>query len=255
MAGMYQSGMFGATPGGGFAAGFAAGFTAGFAAGQAVLDPGPDLSSDQYFLHGLETVELDDVDVLNVYRMPEHEVEQEPTEGVYLSRNVEFQFPVGDALYPAGRRPFVGSAVVDGDGNTYVITEVRHPFENDFWGCQARASVIADTFDADDTVSLFRPGYTKDPALGKIATLTADVAFANVAAKIMLRESVSEQYGGQDQFVESYDIYIDTDIGQVNNGDILKDQDEKQYKIVSYRNRLHFNEFSVMECELRQVGP
>ena len=81
--------------------------------------------------------------------------------------------------------------------------------------------------------------------------LTADATFTNVPAKIMLRPSSPEEQFGQKQFVETYDIYVDDDIGQVHNGDVLKDENSKIYTIVSYRNRERIDELSVMECQLR----
>jgi len=62
-------------------------------------------------------------------------------------------------------------------------------------------------------------------------------------------------YAGQKQPLERYDIYVSEDIGQVNAGDLLKDENGKDYEIVAYRNRDRMDEFSIMVCELRRVGP
>ena len=223
-----------------------------------VGDTDPDFSSDQLLRESLEVVELDGVEVQYVNRMPEDEIEQEPTEGVYVSRHTEFRLPCGD-FYPVGLdRPHVGSAIVDDvahGSNAYVIESVRHPVHSDFWGCIARAAVIAGTFDLDDTATLWKATFTKDPGLGKDTTHTEDATFSGVAAKFMLRSSEAGSYGGQAQIVERYDVYVDTEIGQVDHADLLKDQDYETYRIVSYRNRLSFCEFSVIECEIRKVGP
>lgn len=216
-------------------------------------DTTPDYSGDQLFREPLETVQLDGAEVQNVYRNSEEEIEQEDTQGVYLSRLTTFDFPVGETIYPGNGRPQVASTIIDGDGNGYVILSIKHPYLSNFWGCRTRSSVLADTFDLDDTVTLLVATYTKDPGLGKKTSHTPDATFTDVAAKIMLRSSDSEQSSGQDQFVERYDVYVDQDIGQVNNGDLLRDGNGKLYQIVSYRDRLNFEENSVMECELRQV--
>jgi len=223
-----------------------------------VGDTDPDFSSDQLLRESLEVVELDGVEVQYVNRMPEDEIEQEPTEGVYLSRHTEFRLPVGD-FYPAGLdEPSVGSSIVDDvahGSNAYIVEAVRRPVHSDFWGCTARASVISGRFDLDDTATLWKASFTKDPGLGKETTHEADATFSGVAAKFMLRSSEAESYGGQSQILERYDVYVDREIGQVDTGDLLKDQDSETYRIVSYRNRLSFREFSVIECEIRRVGP
>ncbi len=213
----------------------------------------PDLSGDQLLLHDLETVVLDGAEVQNVYRMPEIEIEQEPTDGVYVSRNTEFQFPVGD-FYPLGR-PFIKSLIIDSDDVAYVVQTVRHPFLSDFWGLTCRSSVIADTFDLDNTVTLLKASYTKDPALGKKTTRTADATFTDVKASIRLVQSGAGDYAGQKQILEQYDIYVAEDIGQVDSGDVLEDENGKVYEIVAWRNRDRMDEFSIMACELRRVGP
>ncbi len=213
----------------------------------------PDLSGDQLLLPGLETITLNGSSVPNVYRMPDVVSEQEPAQGVYLSRNVGFHLPVGDAIYPGDSKPTVGMLIVDADDFAYFVLTVRQPKHSDYWGCMTREAVISGTLDLDDTVTLLAASYTKDPGLGKKVTHTADSTFTGVAAKIMLRPSVAEAYAGQDQILEQYDIYVAEDIGQVNEGDLLRDGDGKQYRIVSWRNRQSISELSVLECELRQV--
>ena len=215
----------------------------------------PDYSQDQLLRHPLETVVLDGAEVQNVYRNEEIEVEAEDSEGVYLARRATFDFPFGEDLYPTGGHPLVGSTFVDSEGVTYVITDLRHAYQSDFWGCDSLSNRIDDAFDLDDQVTLFRATYGKDRALGKKMTQTADASFTNVAAKIMLRPSTGAAYAGQRQFVENYDVYVNQDPAQLNSGDVLHDGSGKVYEIIGYRERNNFQKFSVIECQLRTVGP
>ena len=212
----------------------------------------PDLSQDQLLLDGLETVELDGHEVQNVYRLQETVDEREPSEGVYLERNVRFQFPFGAEIYPAGTQPSVGGVIVDGDLQAYKVIGIRPPKFSDFWGCTTRGLVISGTYDLDSTVSLF-PAVERADEFGSTVTthLVADADFTDVPAAIQLRASDPADWAGRRQITERYDIYVDGDIGQVNEGDVLKDQDGKVYSIISYRNRDEIGELSAIECELR----
>ena len=210
-----------------------------------------DLSGDQLLFDGLETIYLDGSEIQHVLRLEEDVTEQEPTEGVYLSRNVEFHLPYGAAIYPGGRTPAVGGVITD-DDNSYVILAVRQPKFCDFWGCSTRAMAIVGTYELDNLATWWPAVDTMDAAGGKItAHPSADATFTDVPAKFMLRPSVPQEYAGQKQFVEKYDVYVDGDIGQLDNGDLLKDEHDKQYTIISFRNRDRIEELSVLECELR----
>ncbi|HUT93315.1 MAG TPA: hypothetical protein VMY37_27875, partial [Thermoguttaceae bacterium] len=210
-----------------------------------------DLSQDQLLFDGLETIYLDGSEIQHVLRLEEDVTEQEPTEGVYLSRNVEFHLPYGAAIYPGGRTPAVGGVITD-DDNSYVILAVRQPKFCDFWGCSTRAMAIVGTYELDNLATWWPAVDTMDAAGGKItAHPSADATFTDVPAKFMLRPSVPQEYAGQKQFVEKYDVYVDGDIGQLDNGDLLKDEHDKQYTIISFRNRDRIEELSVLECELR----
>ena len=212
----------------------------------------PDHSQDQLLLDGLETVTLDDAEVQNVYRLQETEDEREPTEGVYLERNVRFMFPVGTDIYPAGTEPSVGGVIVDGDLQSYKILAIRPPKHSDFWGATTRGLVISGTYSLDSTVTLFPAVETLSAAGSTITTHpAADASFNEVPAAIQLRASDPADWAGRRQITEIYDIYVDGDVGQLNNGDVLRDQDLKVYSIISFRNRDEIGENSVIECELR----
>lgn len=251
--------------------GYALGYAAGFADGVAsVVCPGVpgtgtplDLSADIFLQDALETMSLDGVDVFPVYRLQETKDEREPTEGVYLERNVRFHFPVGAAIYaglPSATHPDVGGVIIDSADRAYKIIGIQEPYIPDptnpdtgtVWGVTTRGLVISGTYDLDSTVSLFPAVETLSAAGSTITThLVVDGAFENVPAAIKLRGGDSADWAGKRQITEVYDIYVDGDIGQVNEGDVLKDQDDKVYSIVSYRNRDEIGELSAIECELR----
>ncbi len=212
----------------------------------------PDLSQDQLLLDGLETVTLDGSEVQNVYRLQESIDEREPTEGVYLERNVRFQFPFGSDIYPGDSQPSVGGVIVDGDSQAYRIIGIRPPKHSDFWGATTRGLVISGTYSLDSAVSLFPAVETLSAAGSTITTHpAADADFTDVPAAIQLRESDPADWAGVRQITEVYDIYVDGDVGQLNNGDVLKDQDLKVYSVISFRNRDEIGELSAIECELR----
>ncbi len=241
--------------GAGYAAGDTAGQATGYTAGQASLAVASsvDMSTDHYQLDGLEQVMLDGNDTPHVYRHRLVQSENEPTEGVYLSRNVQWDFPP-DVL----TTPNVGGIIEDTDGNSYVILTVSPPYTGtttgDYFGCQCRDFIIADTYSLDNTVTWYPGVDTTDEYGSKItAHNDASAAFTDIPAKIMLRQSSPEEYAGQKEYVEKYDIYVNEDIGQLNNGDMLKDESLKNYVIISYRNRDRIEELSVLECEFRPL--
>jgi hypothetical protein len=98
--------------------------------------------------------------------------------------------------------------------------------------------VVSGTYNLDNTVTHF-PAVDALTSYGSrtITHPTANASFTDIPAKIMLRPSETEDHAGQREFTEVYDIYVDGDIGQIANGDILKDENAKQYKIVSFRQR------------------
>jgi len=222
-----------------------------------------DFSGDQLLIDGLESVELDGSDLHNVYPLQELVDEQEPSEGVYLSRNVEFHLPVGTALYPGTSVPSVGGTIIDSAGTSYMILAVRPPYipdqtepdSGDYWGCQTRAFDIVGTYDLDDLVTLY-PGVDTLTEMGSrtIDHSTADASFTDVPAKIALQPSVTALEAGQRDFIQMCNVYVDGEIGQVHNGDLLKDQSDHWYTIVSYRSRQRIDELSVILCEDRIAG-
>ncbi|KKK61745.1 hypothetical protein LCGC14_3011260, partial [marine sediment metagenome] len=178
----------------------------------------PDLSQDQLLLDGLETVTLDGAEVQNVYRLQESIDEREPTEGVYLERNVRFQFPFGADIYPGDTQPSVGGVIVDADLQAYKIIGIRPPKHSDFWGATTRGLVISGTYSLDSTVSLFPAVETLSAAGSTITThLDVDAAFEDVPAAIQLRKSDPADWAGKRQITEIYDIYVEGDLGQLNN--------------------------------------
>ena len=214
-----------------------------------------DLSGDQLLFDGLETIYLDGSEIQHVLRLEEDVTEQEPTEGVYLSRNVEFHLPYGAAIYPGGRTPAVGGVITD-DDNSYVILAVRQPKFCDFWGCSTRAMAIVGTYDLDNLVTLYPAVEVLDEYGSKVTShATAHPDFTDVASKIMLRPSVGEDRAGQRDFVEIYDIYIDEEVVQFHIGDVLIDEHGRTYSIMSYRNRDRLEELSVLECECKPPVP
>lgn len=212
----------------------------------------PDLSGDLALRDGLETITLEGSLIPGVDRLPDIVSEQDPTEGVYLSRNVQFDLPVGDAIYPGDSEPTVGMLIVDDDDAAFLIQSVRQPKHSDYWGCMTRESMISSTLGLDNTVTLF-PAVDTQSAAGSLIRkhLVPDASFTNVAAKIMLRSSPVGDDWAQRQFEETYDVYVAEEVGQLRAGDVLKDENQKVYEIVSYRNRDRIDELSVIECKLK----
>lgn len=212
-----------------------------------------DLSGDHYLIDGLETVTLDGNDLPYAYRHREMTDEREPAEGVYLERNVQFDLPPDDSHYAGFDKPTVGGIIIDSTGETFVIQSVSEINQfQDYYGCMTRALVLDGTYDLDDTITLYPGVDTLDAYGSKITSHTTPSAtFAGVACKIMLREGDPVDWAGQRQLLEIYDVYMAEDTGQLNHGDVLKDQSGKTYKIRSYRNREHIGELSTVEVELR----
>jgi len=188
--------------------------------------------------------------ITDAYRLADTEMEGDPTEGGYLQRRTEWHLSTLQAYTPA-----VGNTITDADGVVWIVQTVREPEAGDFWGLTCLESSITDDVALEDRVWLHPGVDTLDAWGSKLTNHTAfDPAFADVPAKIMLRPSVAAEELGQRDFVERFDIYVARDIGQVHNGDVLKDGPGKQYTIVSYRNRNQIDELSVIECEDRISG-
>jgi hypothetical protein len=216
-----------------------------------------DLSGDQALIDGLETVTLQ-ISIgapppriyEDAYRLPEVQVEGDPTQGGYRARSTEWHLStLGAAIDPQ-----IGDTITDSDDIVWVIQSVRPPKFNDYWGLTCQEFSITDDTDLQDLVTLFKAGRALQPDGSKFTTHAAVAGFTDVPAKIQLRPSTAELLAGQERFIETYDIYVGEDIGQVNAGDILKDATGKNYRIISYRNRELIDDLSTIVCESKPVG-
>jgi len=210
-----------------------------------------DLSADQALLDNLETVALSGFvpAILDAYRLRDHIVEGDSAEGGYLHRETNWHIGIQT---PLDIDPQIGDVITDGPGVAWVIQDVTNPSLNDCWRLRTRVASITDDVTLQDQVTLYPAVDTVDAWGSQVRAHTTPAGwFTGIAAKIQLRPSGIEEYAGQREFVEIYDVYVAEDVGQVNSGDVLKDQDLKIYQIVSYRNRVQIDELSVIVCELR----
>ena len=184
--------------------------------------------------------------ITDAYRLDDRMIEGDPTDAGYLQRSTEWHLSTLQAYAPG-----VGETITDAAGVIWVIQSVRAPEGDDYWGLPClELSVGA------DEVTLYPATYASDAMGNQITTHPAAAGwFADVPAKIILRASVSELEAAQEDFVEVFDVYVSADVGQVHDGDILKDAGGHQYTIVSYRNRFQIDQLSVIVCEDRLRGP
>jgi len=219
-----------------------------------------DLSGDQLLIDDLEAVELNisltgaTWDLPDAYRVRDEIVEGDPSEGGYLHRETTWHLSTLQAYVPA-----IGDTIIDaaGAGLTWVIQSVGTPtVHNDAWRIRARELTITADATLADLVTLHPSVDTLTEWGSKVSDHTAAFgAFSDVAAKIVLRASVPDDYAGKKQFVQVYDIYVDQQLPQLHNGDLIEDGDGNNYTIVSWRNRELIDELSVIECELRPRKP
>ena len=187
----------------------------------------------------------------DAYRLPERMAVGDPSDAAYLQRMVEWHLPTtGVAIDP---RP--GDTITDAGAVIWIIQTVRPPEFGDFWGLDCLESTITADPALADKVSLWTTTDVIDGFGGKATTFTRDPALRDIDAKIVLRESVPVTEMGQRDFVEQYDIYVDTDLGTLRNGDQVRDDVTGDiYTIVSWRNRFQIDELSVIECEDKIAG-
>lgn len=215
-----------------------------------------DLSNDQNVLHNVETCVLaqsldpggnSPFNSAVVYRLPDRTNVGSPSDAAYLMRDVVFHWPTG----ATGLNPAPGDIITDAQAVEYIIQSVREPFAQDYWGLTTREVGITDDTALSDTVTLQRAIEGVDSYGSRVVTYGDLAGFIDVPAKIMLQPSQPEEYAGEKQYVERYDIIVDNDLPQISNADLIRDQDGKLYTIVSYRNRDQIDEKSVIECELK----
>jgi len=189
--------------------------------------------------------------ITDAYRLEDTKVEGDPSEGGYLQRQTEWHLSTLQAYSPA-----VGETITDADGVVWIIQSLRESVRKDFWGLTCLESSITADVALEDRVWLW-PATYEVSAMGSQVTkhLAAAPGFSDVPAKIVLRPSLAETEMGQRDFVEIFDVYVSADIGQVHDGDLLKDATDHQYTIVSYRNRFHIDDLSHIVCEDRLRGP
>ena len=223
-----------------------------------------DISGDLALIDDVELVKLytaaDGIpgtpkEWLNVvaYRVGDQIVEGEPTAGGYLYRETKFRLegpPTGDVYNP---KP--GDTIIDLDLVEWVIQEINGPSVHSCdWQVTCRIPYItADVVSGLQDRVWLHPSVDTPDAWGATRTTHPLPAawFSDVPAKIMLRPSIAETEVGQRDFVEVFDIYVASDIGQVHAGDLLLDEHGHRYTIMSYQNREQIDELSVIVCEDR----
>jgi len=221
-----------------------------------------DLSDDILSLCPLETIDLDGTEVQNTYRLRDTEEEEVATEGVYLRRDTTFLLPVGDTIYPAGTEPTVGGIITEAaavGGASYTIMKIRRPrlgtagdpLTGDWYRAEVVSLRISDAFGFNNTVTHWPRTEATTEWGSRTVTHAASTTFVNVEAKIMLRPSPIEDHAGQREFTRHYDIFVDGDIGDIESGDQLRDEDGEKYEITGYRLQNRIGELSVIECEIR----
>ncbi len=211
-----------------------------------VVPVGIDLSQDQLFLDGLESVTLNGILEENVYRLSMTTKEGDPSYAAYLQTDVIWQ------LIPDGViEPKVGDPIIDdgGAGDTYTILEVRKPYLNNYWNCVSRKVGITETVGLRDLITLWPTVVVTDEFGSRIATHSAaDPDFTDVPAKVQIRPAEIVVVKGKQQFLRRFDIYVDRDI-DVSIGDLLKDQNLIQYDITSFQNRDRVDKLSHIVAE------
>ena len=208
-----------------------------------------DLTNDHLIFDGLITVTLTDnvgnQTVPNTYKLEKEDVENSPSEGVYQSSTVEFQFPSTIA-----RPPVIGGSVTTADAKEYTILETREPFLNDFYGAIAKEKVLSDDMGLRDVVSLWRHTTSTDSYGSQIVSHPV-ASVSGIQAKIQLMDSGIEDRVGKREFNRQYQIFVNLDIGDnwLSARDQIKDEGLIIYTVKSWKNRQSIRELSVILCE------
>ena len=201
------------------------------------------LQDDYKVFDGLENVTVDGVPVTDAYRLEEIDSEGEPTEGIYLHGDVEFQIRT-----TAGVVPLVGQVIVDAAARSYNILSVRPPFAGDYYGCASRRIAIEAGLPLSSLITLY-PAFTTVDEYGHrtVANGTPSMVFFDVPCRI---QDVTAEVGevmGKRGFKRVLHVTCASEIA-LQHGDVLKDATGIIYDIISWRNRSRIDELSLIVC-------
>lgn len=202
-----------------------------------------DLSQDYKVFDGLENVTVDGVAVTDALPLEVVDTEGEPTEGVYLHSDVEWQIRT-----TAGVVPLVGQVIVDGGGRSYNILAIRRPQFGDTYGCICRRIAIEAGLPLSSLITLY-PAFTTVDEYGHrtVANSTRSLVFFDIPCRI---QDVTAEVGevmGKRGFKRVFHITCATEIA-LEHGDILKDGTGIIYDIISWKNRERIDELSLIVC-------
>ena len=202
-----------------------------------------DLKDDYKVFDGLENVTVDGAAVSDVLRLDEFDTEGEPTEGIYLHSDVEFQIRT-----TAGVVPLVGQVIVDGGGRSYNILAIREPQFGDYYGCVCRRIAIEAGLPLASKITLY-PAFTTIDEYGhrSVSNGTPSFVFFDVPCRI---QDVTAEVGevmGKRGFKRVFHITCAVEI-DLEHGDVLKDETGMIYDIISWRNRSRIDELSLIVC-------
>ena len=202
-----------------------------------------DLKDDYLIFDGLENVTVGGAAVTDVLRLDEFDTEGEPTEGIYLHSDVEFQIRT-----TAGVVPLVGQVIVDGGGRTYNILAIREPQFGDYYGCVSRRIAIEAGLPLSSRITLY-PAFTGEDEYGHrvVTNSTPSFVFFDIPCRI---QDVTAEVGevmGKRGFKRVFHITCAVEIA-LGHGDVLKDATGIIYDIISWKNRSRIDELSLIVC-------
>lgn len=201
------------------------------------------LQNDYLVFDGLENVTVNGAALTDAYRLDLVDVEGDPSEGVYLHGDVEFQIRT-----TAGVVPLVGQVIVDAAARSYNILSVRQPFAGDYYGCVCRRIAIEAGLPLSSKITLY-PAFTTIDEYGhrSVSNGTPSMVFIDVPCRI---QDVTAEVGevmGKRGFKRVFHITCAVEIS-LEHGDVLKDETGIIYDIISWRNRSRIDELSLIVC-------
>lgn len=210
-----------------------------------------DLSGDFAVIDGKVNITLNGVVINDVVMLQSKQKEGDPSEGAYLHRETTFQLPT-TAVFDD---PKVGDTVTVAEVS-YTVLDVREPFLGDFWGLKTREVSITADETLQDLITLFPAVHATDAGgFTRTTHPSASADFTDVPGKVQPQSVVqgraaatTEEVGAKRGFKKLYAIYVSAELPTLKHGDLMKDQDSKQYTVESWTNRQRIDELSIIVC-------
>lgn len=210
-------------------------------------------AADDYLaVDGLENVTIyhrceESTDSCTAIRVAVQFTEARPSEGVYVAQDCYWQLhPITDL----DDDPKVGDVISDADGRNYIVTKVREPIFEDFWGCLTKLPRLY--YELSDEVDW-------EPAVNVLTDDWADRENINpTVTKHFYCRIQPMSTGIQDKFgarglVDNFTVYTFEEF-DVSFGDILVDQNGKRYRVVSWTSKKNLASLMEIQTERLPLG-